>query len=160
MKKFMLIVLAVVVAATVTYAAAGRSSEGLVDKAENAALNADIRKVEVYAKGESQSFTYTGTGAFNVYTCDLAGAGTVLSDVDGVLGAAVFYDGRLTLSDVLEEYGATAISIEEGENCTLVYAYAKGCGRGVVSDGRQINMQIVLKEDATVVGSPLVMGSY
>lgn len=160
MKKFMLIVLAVVVAATVTYAAAGRSSEGLVQKAENAALGAPVRKVEVYATGQSKSFTYTGTGAFNVYTCNLSGAANVIDGVDGVLGAAVFYDAKLTLSDVLEEYGAKAVSIEKGEDCTLIYAYSEGCGRGVVTDGKKINLQIVLKENATVVGSPLVMGSY
>lgn len=160
MKKFMLIILAVVTAAVITYAAAGSSSEGLIEKAESAGLSADIQKVEVYAKGANGNFTYTDAGAFNVYGCNLGGAGIILENVDNILGAAVFYDRELRLSDVLEAYGARSLTIHKTENCTIVYAYSEGCGYGVEADGKTVNLQIVLKDGATVVGSPLVMGSY
>ena len=47
MKKFLLIVFAVVIAAAVTYTAAGKSSEGLIDKAGEADLWADVAKGEI-----------------------------------------------------------------------------------------------------------------
>lgn len=160
MKKFLLIVFAVVIAAAVTYTAAGKSSEGLIDKAGEADLCADVAKVEIYAKGTSEDYTYVSTGAFNVYGCQIGSAGMIAAKVDNILGAAVFYDAKLALSDVLEAYGAKALSIDEENGCTVVYAYSKGCGYGVETDGNVVNMQIVLKEGATVVGSPLIMGSY
>lgn len=160
MKKFLLIVFAVVVAATVTYTAAGRSSAGLIAKAEDADLRAGVAKVEIYAKGASEEYTYVSTGAFNVYGCQMSSAGTIVEKVDSVLGAAVFYDEKLPLSDVLGAYGAKALSIYEENGYTVVYAYSEGCGYGVETDGNVVNMQIVLKEGATVVGSPLIMGSY
>lgn len=160
MKKFMLIILAVAVAAAITYTATGRSSEGLIEKADSAQLSADIAKVEVYAKGESDVYTYTEAGAFNVYRCNLRGAGIIVSEVDNILGAAVFYDRELTLSEVLEAYGAKSLSVQKTQDCTIVYAYSQGCGYGVETDGKTVNMQIVLKDGSTVVGCPLIMGSY
>ena len=80
--------------------------------------------------------------------------------MDNILGAAVFYGRRLLLSDVLKEYGAEALSVRKDGDVVTVYAYAKGCGYGVETDGMTVNLQIVLKEDATVIGSPLIMGSY
>lgn len=160
MKKFLLLVFAVAVAATVTCTAAGRSSEGLIDKAQEADLIAGVSKVEIYATGESEEFTYVPTGVFNVYGCQIESAGMIIENVDNILGAAVFYDEKLALSDVLDAYGAKALSIDERDGYTTVYAYSEGCGYGVEADGRVVNVQIVLKEGATVVGSPLIMGSY
>lgn len=160
MKKFLLIVFAVVIAATVTFAAAGNPSEGIIDKATNARLGAEVAKVEIYAKGGSEDYTYFSTGAFNVYDCKIGSAGIIAAKVDNILGAAVFYDEKMQLSDVLEAYGAKALSIDEENGYTVVYAYSEGCGNGVKADGKVINMQIVLKKGATVVGSPLIMGSY
>ena len=160
MKKFMLVILAVVVAAVITFAATGRSSEGLIEKAQSAELGINVSRVEVYAKGACDDYTYTQTGAFNIYGCKLSGAGIIVANVDNILGTAVFYDAELRLSDVLEQYGAKSMIIQSGENCVNVYAYAKGCGYGVEIDGERVNMQIVLKDGQTVIGCPLVMGSY
>lgn len=160
MKKFLLIILIVAVAATITYTAAGRSSEGLIEKAENASLCANIDKVEIYAKGVNDDYTYASTGAFNVYGCKIGGAGIIAKNVDNILGAAVFYDRELVLTDVLKAYGAKSLSIHKDGDVITVYAYAKGCGYGVETDGMTVNMQIVLKEGCTVIGSPLIMGSY
>lgn len=160
MKKFMLIVFAVAIAAAITYTAANGYTDEFIEKTQNAGLSAGVEKVEVYAKGLNEDYTYTSTGAFYVYGCKLSSAGIITANVDNILGTAVFYDRELALSDVLEAYGACSVIIQSAEDCINVYAYADGLGQGVEIDGKAINVQIVLKEGKTVVGCPLVMGSY
>lgn len=159
MKKFMLVLFVVAVAAAVTWTAAQGSVDGFVQKACDARL-ASVERVEVYAKGADKNYTYTATGAFNIYASELSAAGIIVSDVDNILGAAVYYDDELSLDDVLEAYDAVSLIIQSGEDCVIVYGYSDGCGKTVSVDGKKVNVQIVLKKGRTVVGSPLIMGSY
>ena len=105
MKKFLLIVFAVVIAAAVTYTAAGKSSEGLIDKAGEADLCADVAKVEIYAKGTSEDYTYVSTGAFNVYGCQIGSAGMNAAKMGNNLGVAVLFCSKLVLFDLFEASG-------------------------------------------------------
>lgn len=160
MKKFLIVVLAVVIAAAVTYTATGSACEGMIEKAEKAELGAKIAKVEVYSTNADDDYTYASTGAFYVYGCDLNNAGIIAAKVGNILGTAVFYDAETELSKVLDAYKAEKLSVQKEKDFTIVYAYSEGCGKGVVTDGMTVNLQIVIKGDSTIVGSPLIMGSY
>lgn len=160
MKKFTLTVFVLIIAAIITYTAATQSGVVFAEKCGECLLSYNVKKTEVYSKECDKGLTFTDAGSFYVYRCKLQDAGMIADKLGNILGVAVFYDGEIALSEVLGQYDAKAVVIDTDQGFTNVYAYSDKLGKGVMLDGEEINIQIAIKDGQTVVGSPLIIGSY
>jgi hypothetical protein len=64
------------------------------------------------------------------------------------------------LDEVLEKLRCNIIKKEEVDGITIVYAYSPYLLKSVFIHSRSVNIMIALTEEKTVVGSPLIKGSF
>lgn len=102
----------------------------------------------VYAQGQSAF----GIGA----ELDRAQARqAVLESCDGIT-----IQTDLTLLQALQRLSVSNYEVMRLDGITIVCGYSPLLKGGVLLDGRFVNIQLAFRDDKTIIGSPLIFGSY
>ncbi len=64
------------------------------------------------------------------------------------------------LEELLTKYGATVVKVEEFLDGVSYYCYSPKLKGGLVIDGRMVNLQVAVKGERTVLGTPIIFGGY
>lgn len=159
MKKFILIILAILIATAVTYSSDNADDvQTMTEKTQKYFSN--IQKVEIYSKDVCENANYIQTGVFNIYECNLQNAGMIAKNMDKLLGVAMFMDRQLSADELLKNFNAEIIDSTQDSSLKIIYAYSPLLDNGVEIDNKKVNLQIAVGQNKTVIGSPLIMGAY
>lgn len=74
-------------------------------------------------------------------------------------GESASYSGD-RLKALREQFRAELLFCEEAGGVTSYYFRSPLLGRGVMLDGREVNLQIAVGRGRTAVGTPLIFGSF
>lgn len=61
---------------------------------------------------------------------------------------------------VLKQFSATLVLVEQTGDVTSYYAYSPKLGRGLLLQGKQVNLHIAFSLDRCTVGTPLIFGGF
>lgn len=61
---------------------------------------------------------------------------------------------------LMKRLGASVVCEQELDGMRIIYAHSPRIAGAVTLDGKQVNLQFVLREDIMLAGSPLIAGSY
>lgn len=64
------------------------------------------------------------------------------------------------LEDVLIKYSARVVRVEEFAGGVSYYCYSPKLKKGIVIEGVAINLQIAVKGESVVLGTPIIFGGY
>lgn len=79
--------------------------------------------------------------------------------LNGAKGESTVYEGDC-YSFLKEEFQAVLLWEEEAANVKNFYLYSARLPGGVEINGRLVNLHIAVREESTVVGTPLIFGGY
>ena len=66
----------------------------------------------------------------------------------------------VVLETVLSKYSASVVKVEEFCDGVSYYCYSPKLKKGIVIDGVMINLQIAVKDESVVMGTPIIFGGY
>lgn len=70
------------------------------------------------------------------------------------------YESGEILEQILERYTASVVKVEENAGVVSYYCYSPKLKRGIVIDGAVVNLQIAVKAESMVLGTPIIFGGY
>ena len=111
-----------------------------------------------YFSGEYTVYTSTpnGDNGLNLGFCYMNSKPTTKD----VVGESIKVE-NLEIDSVLKELSARVVKTECLEDATVVlYLYTALINDSVSVFGKNVNLQIAIKEDYSVIGWPLILGSY
>ncbi len=110
----------------------------------------------VLEQGESYTF----------YSAENSSAHAVMSDsplkklfLGEVKGESAVYGGD-RYEEFSQKFGAELLFTEQAGGATSYYLYSPALGRGISVKGETVNLQIAVGGGRTVVGTPLIFGSW
>ena len=109
----------------------------------------------VFPKGERYEF-YTGTSSEEIVLSDSPLAKYSLT---GIRGESVRYQGN-RVQEMISRYRAKVLFIEEAAGVVNYYCNSPVLGRGVVIDGKRVNLHIAASDTRTAVGTPVIFGGF
>ena len=69
-------------------------------------------------------------------------------------------NGEITPQQIIDEYSGTLVFTEKTEEGESFYAYSEKIAKYVKIYGRKVNLHIFVGKKTTVVGSPIIFGSF
>ena len=106
-----------------------------------------------HLKGERTYYLYSASSQAivkNTLSC---------KEVPFLKGQSVALQSSVDVQTIAGRYGATLVKRERVGQTECYYYYVKG-RVGVLLDGQIVNLHIVVTEDKTIVGVPLIFGSF
>ena len=85
-----------------------------------------------------------------------------LSDLPFIRGERVILSNLSSedLASILARYSANVIKEEEFLGGVSYYCYSPKLEGGIMIDGEVVNLQIAIKKDSVVLGTPIIFGGY
>ena len=72
----------------------------------------------------------------------------------------VLSSGEITPQKIIDDYTATLVFTEKTEQGESFYAYSEKIAKFLKIYGRKVNLHIFVGKKTTVVGSPIIFGSF
>ena len=69
-------------------------------------------------------------------------------------------NGEITTQQIIDEYSGTLVFTEKTEQGESFYAYSEKIATYVKIFGKKVNLHIFVGNEITVVGSPIIFGSF
>ena len=109
----------------------------------------------VFQKGERYEF-YTGTSSEEIV---LAQSPLAKYRLTGVRGESVRYQGD-RVQELIASFRAEVLFQEEAAGVVNYYCYSPVLGKGVVIDGKRVNLHIATNDTQTAAGTPVIFGGF
>lgn len=110
-----------------------------------------------YFSGEYSVYTSTNSdGAINLGFCYMS----TNPGQENVLGESMKIE-QFEVGTALETLNAKVVKTEYlDDGTTVIYAYSQLIDETVKAYGHNVNLQIAIKDEKTIIGWPLILGSY
>ena len=107
-------------------------------------------------KGEKEYYLYTSSSQAEIKS-DVS-----ILELSFVCGKSVRINNATdgVLEDVLIRYSARVVKVEEFAGGVSYYCYSPKLKKGIVIDGVAVNLQIAVKGESVVLGTPIIFGGY
>ena len=70
------------------------------------------------------------------------------------------HSSKELLEKVLADYDAKIVKVEKFDGGVSYYCYSCKLKDGIVLDGEFVNLQVAIKKESTVIGTPIIFGGY
>ena len=91
-----------------------------------------------------------------IYECQSTDASKVRQLLNRVDGESILFTTDISKRKILDHLGARIVSVSGFG----IYAYTPRTNNYITNNNRKINIQIAQKGNKTVIGSPIILGSY
>lgn len=99
----------------------------------------------------------TQSGQYLFVSSNLSSAKKVYNDLENVKGFKItFNDKDIDLSNLNIKF----LESEIVENMQIKYGFSNYFKRSIFMKGKKINVQIAVREDSLILGTPLILSSY
>ncbi len=117
-----------------------------------------VSNITIYCHGSTLSSVYNGI-LYEV-SCSADNYHQTISCCSGIEGIAVVVDNSQCSLQQLLDYLDISNTVDVSGYSSHMYGYYAKLGNSIVIDGNLVNVHIVSTDNAFVVGTPILLGSY
>jgi len=118
----------------------------------------------IYLQNQKSVFS-NFDGKITFYTLDSSSNATMVKSnsslfLFSITGESIEIENSLSVQQILDEFDAKILFIEKLDGGVSYYAYSKKLKYQTTFSGEKINLHFHLSEGRTVIGTPLIFGSF
>ena len=105
---------------------------------------------------------YTNTSVSSSFiSVDSAKAESVKKEIKNLCGESIsFYLDKDIINNVLSNYKASFLFLEQGEDFYTCYYYSSKIAVYQLIKGVKVNIQVAYRQNTATIGSPIIYGSF